>query len=1377
MYPLSPMLMQSLYPDKGLSMAVRQSHFLLLRIGVLLLLLSALTNAVYANPGAQTEDSTGSSAAQCVEALDLLIIMDVSSSMEEQLDIAQQQTSTLMTALRQDIPDLQFGVASLVDYPSAEGNAADYPWRLNQALTADTTQVQAALNQVVLLDGGDPPESYVRALSEAGDAAQIGWRSGARHIIVFWGDASAHNPDPGVDGQPDTEDDLQFDQVLSALRDQAIRIYAISFGNPTDFERMARVTGGAFLSGHSAADLPDLIKTAVQQECATTLLPGGIVPTTPSTGPIAPPPSELPDWFSPWCFLPLLLLLPLFLLLFWKRQSVRRSIRRGMPLPEMAIPTPIQPPAEPVPSQVTSLPQILPVPVTSRPALLVGLGEAGRWTLTYIKQTLLQREGGSDVTLLAFDVPVDVEGQETARIEVITPHRPGGMTEVRLADSEQYWLQGNASRFEMKIRQAAPAYPLLHAWLSERTGSSPHITARLAFLDELPSITPILTTALEGLAQQQGVDVYLIAGLGEALGAGALLDVAQALQLIANQHNHHIALHGIIYLPDVLEFAHPLPQETRAASFAVLRTLERLQTSFGQNPPTSPLFDPLLLGGDAPGTPFESKLFSSCTLLSANREIGPLIGIPPQHGVYPMAADAISVAIELPAATFLHEHRTNVNSRVGQAQHSLDTALYSSFGTFTYQLQLDAIVSEATARLINNLADHLLCPVESTQVQTFFTDLLIAGDYKLYRHAAYEHHAQPWQRDAVIDLLELSAVRGQLRMFLGDGLLRSVRYAGLDADSRNGASIRSLIQHYHQRYLGTPTATGEWSQTITANSEAAIALFRNKLLSDITTLLNSNASGAWSQALTLCDSLSQRMDILHRSLEEYAESLTAGLPEMQTTAQQSAPTLEQRSFDFWRWLLGYPTTGTQEQVLTLHQEWLDTELELLAAQGAGMAAAQMHTYAQYVHSQLRTYTSMLQTEHQNAQQQRMLLRQYRVNQLDMGRVRHDWGMPHTDVIQLRAYTDPERPLPQNERERRYVQDLRSYLDGEHVTHILNRRPATWPDPVKTLPEQICWTWDSATTEPVIYPMLPGTGDTHRLQTGSELWRVAASYYGWIRNICLSDLLASEIDTPTTLARQLSGERSSPAIHYLPTARDQHELHTFLVVPPAADRKSDQLFQQVVTAQQQAGALRVFHQYVMGGDPQRITYLTTYELIGALQTGALTAYDHLAASYTMLPNLQAQIAVATHETVAAHYEEQRQIVRRRLHPRLVDLFQDKARVEIFTHGVLCNIIGPDRRGASRIVLHLDNQSPVAPGSTLLDGQSIWLQALRWFVLAADAPLVQQVASAVQTTLPGLDDTAYEQWLNHGLPADLRNSHDPAEQDLAMVMQAILDQIFV
>ncbi|MCG8346442.1 MAG: tubulin-like doman-containing protein [Chloroflexales bacterium] len=1044
------------------------------------------------------------------------------------------------------------------------------------------------------------------------------------------------------------------------------------------------------------------------------------------------------------------------------------------PLPKISMPPPVTGPQPAVEPERNAPPTLAPSVTAHRPALIVGLGSAGRWTMTYLKQILRDSGDLSSVRLLACDMLSDGGEQEVLPLTLAAPDVFSGETTIVLDEQELHWIYNRSTMLQNNLRQDPAAYPRLHAWSALLTGNAPHIIARLAFLADLSAVAARLREALGQFHQRQSLDVYMIVGLGEAIGAGALLDFAQLLHLVANDSKQNITLHGIVYLPDVMEAVTSVSQGTRAAAFTVLRSLERAQTNSNQRS-YYPSFDLNMLEWEDQNATLEGKLFHTCALMSADRATSSLVNTPPEHGIYPMTADAISAMLTPPAASVLDAHRTQLMPRIDQAQGRLDTALYSSFGTFTYALPHAAIVQEATDLLIDQFITRMLAPGEAADDQAFFTSLRQVRDYDIYAQASYDFHDH-WSEDTVLGLLELPEARGALSTHAQEGMLRYVLCEMLHQDkaSNDGETINALCNQYVQNILGTMSAPGDALRSVNVNAGEAVLLFRNVLLHHIDTLLNTGTeAGTLTRALACVTAIQKRLASLETTLSSYFQAREAAQPEpmlasVSTNSDQGMPNIR-------RWITGMPNTVAQEQVLDHQQKRFGYDVELVATRGAVVAVGQMHTITQKLYDELDAFATNLRAEQRVARRRLDAARARRIAQIDLGRVRHEWGMPHTDVTLLRKYLNPKVPLPQANQTRQHVLELRTYVAGEHVASLMNQNPNALL--VTTLIERLSWGWDQQSRDPVLRVNLYDGDTVFNVKKGINLRTAIATSYRWVWDLQLPDLFVRGFEGPECLARQLDSELACPSIRYQPTLRDLHERYTFLIVPPAADPTNTFWFEQLIAAQRETSSQHAVHRLVMGGRMRRITYLSTCEAIGALDAGALPAYDNLATNYDSQPLLQTQLAVTLHEALAAHYERNHGIKHRRLHHRLVEVLQHPKRVDLFARALVCGVIGLDQRNLTpRVIVNLEGPAMHELGNGVTHEYSAWLKALRWFTSAADDATMKQIENIVYASISTIPVAAYDRWLDNETLAMLRISSDPAEQDLATLLQAILDPIF-
>jgi hypothetical protein len=198
---------------------------------------------------------------------DILFALDLTGSMGGELSNAKSNSINIMNALAGLIGDAQFGVVSHMDYngyfsacgySARFGGGSDYPYSLDQSITANITDVSNAISGLVLGSGYDGPESYTRVLYETYSDANIGWRAGSKKIVVFWMDNIPHDCDvyepcsatnrttgtsPGRDGIIGNADDLDFQTVLSDMSTNNVTLLALASGAFTYWDCWAQQTG------------------------------------------------------------------------------------------------------------------------------------------------------------------------------------------------------------------------------------------------------------------------------------------------------------------------------------------------------------------------------------------------------------------------------------------------------------------------------------------------------------------------------------------------------------------------------------------------------------------------------------------------------------------------------------------------------------------------------------------------------------------------------------------------------------------------------------------------------------------------------------------------------------------------------------------------------------------------------------------------------------------------------------------------------------------------------------------------------------------------------------------------------------------------------
>jgi hypothetical protein len=153
------------------------------------------------------------------DAVDVMFIVDLSSSFADDLSNFQAQARGIISALKGSNPGIRFGLARFEDYPIPPfGSAADGDKAYERPvdLTSDTDLMLNTISNLSTRSGEDDPESQLPALFQAATGAgqdlsgagfseasippgqQANFRNGATKIFLLWTDAPFHLPgDPG----------------------------------------------------------------------------------------------------------------------------------------------------------------------------------------------------------------------------------------------------------------------------------------------------------------------------------------------------------------------------------------------------------------------------------------------------------------------------------------------------------------------------------------------------------------------------------------------------------------------------------------------------------------------------------------------------------------------------------------------------------------------------------------------------------------------------------------------------------------------------------------------------------------------------------------------------------------------------------------------------------------------------------------------------------------------------------------------------------------------------------------------------------------------------------------------------------------------------
>ena len=212
--------------------------------------------------------------------LDIAFVIDSTGSMVDEIGAVQQNVGQLVSRIGAIDPDFR---VALVDYKDEPAEDSDYQSRLDVDFTTDVNAFSAALNSLVATGGGDTPESVYSGIMTA---LGLGWRAGAKKLVIQIGDAAAKDPEP-LTGY-----------TLESVRQRALAVDpasvdAVQTGTSTDAQSsltaIAGATAGTYLQLPDATDASGLvpaIETVVRQRTtapiAALAIPATAVAETPA---------------------------------------------------------------------------------------------------------------------------------------------------------------------------------------------------------------------------------------------------------------------------------------------------------------------------------------------------------------------------------------------------------------------------------------------------------------------------------------------------------------------------------------------------------------------------------------------------------------------------------------------------------------------------------------------------------------------------------------------------------------------------------------------------------------------------------------------------------------------------------------------------------------------------------------------------------------------------------------------------------------------------------------------------------------------------------------------------------------------------------------
>ncbi len=131
-----------------------------------------------------------------VPKVDVYFLADTTGSMASAINAVKSGMVDILNQTQALGSDVQFGVGNYKDFPAPDGNNHPYAFAHQCNLSANIAEVKAAVDTWTTTSGRDLPEAQFYGLDQVAEppSGKIGWRSNAKRIIVWIGDAGGHDP-------------------------------------------------------------------------------------------------------------------------------------------------------------------------------------------------------------------------------------------------------------------------------------------------------------------------------------------------------------------------------------------------------------------------------------------------------------------------------------------------------------------------------------------------------------------------------------------------------------------------------------------------------------------------------------------------------------------------------------------------------------------------------------------------------------------------------------------------------------------------------------------------------------------------------------------------------------------------------------------------------------------------------------------------------------------------------------------------------------------------------------------------------------------------------------------------------------------------------
>jgi len=198
--------------------------------------------------------------ATATSGLDLIFCIDVTGSMEDDIDGVKAAASDIVNTIAAKSKDYRVAIVAYRDWDDSKG----LPMFEDYGFSSSTETIIANINRLSVDGGDDTPEAVFEALMRAIDSSSVGgWRANVNKQVILMGDAPPHNPSregltPAIVAKAAEDADPVVIQTLVVGINGAYDQEAVNA-----FKELAQLTGGNSFEAIDASKVPEVLQQTI----------------------------------------------------------------------------------------------------------------------------------------------------------------------------------------------------------------------------------------------------------------------------------------------------------------------------------------------------------------------------------------------------------------------------------------------------------------------------------------------------------------------------------------------------------------------------------------------------------------------------------------------------------------------------------------------------------------------------------------------------------------------------------------------------------------------------------------------------------------------------------------------------------------------------------------------------------------------------------------------------------------------------------------------------------------------------------------------------------------------------------------------------------